>query len=263
VLNEKQLHQFAPMLGPPDRYPSGSLEWAERMSNRLQLETQSVSTHTVQHLKQHIVQMWTSPIRPWDIYPVPPYNTPDDYCRKMTGHSWKGLLAVISELTGDKDFERTMLADNARAQAEHRTQGARTDRHVYKINKLKRGGTGAAYLLRRLARDHPEILAQYERGEFKSVREAAKKAEIIKAKSTPTPFQTCERLIPKLTADERAILKEIINRQDATSSAPPAVPNQSSTETSNGKEAWKDNERRGEQERQVPATPHSEDPALG
>jgi hypothetical protein len=52
----------------------------------------------------------------------------------------------------------------ARAQAKYRKQGARTDRHHANGMKLKQGQNQSAYLLRRLARDRPEILARYERG---------------------------------------------------------------------------------------------------
>jgi hypothetical protein len=58
------------------------------------------------------------------------------------------------------------------------------------------GGTSAAYLRPRLARDHEDILARYERGEFPSVKAAARQAGIVKASfdrtkrllgSTPVP----------------------------------------------------------------------------
>ena len=55
-----------------------------------------------------------------------------------------------------------MLAELARAQAKHRKQGTRTDQHPYDVRKLSEsgsdGGNSSAYLLRRLARDHPEVL---------------------------------------------------------------------------------------------------------
>lgn len=45
---------------------------------------------------------------------------------------------------------------------------------------VKRGGTSREYLLRRLARDHPDILLKWERGELPSARAAAIQAGIIK-----------------------------------------------------------------------------------
>jgi hypothetical protein len=90
---------------------------------------------------------------------------------------------------------RTDDAERAKAQAKYRKQGVH-----HKNLKMKPGQT-AAYLLRRLARDHPIILARYERGEFKSVRAAAKAAGIIKELM---PFDRVMKLVPKLTPEERA-----------------------------------------------------------
>ena len=66
--------------------------------------------------------------------------------------------------------QRWSKYDLARTQNEHRSQGTRTDQHVYDINKLKRRGRGTAYLLRRLARERPDLLDAFERGAFKSAR---------------------------------------------------------------------------------------------
>ena len=46
---------------------------------------------------------------------------------------------------------------------------------VYNVNILptRRGGNGAPYLLRRLAKNEPAIVKRYEAGEFASVRAAA------------------------------------------------------------------------------------------
>ena len=45
------------------------------------------------------------------------------------------------------------------------------------------GGNGSEYLLRRLAKKHPDVLEQYEDGAFKSVRQAAIAAGIVKVKT--------------------------------------------------------------------------------
>jgi hypothetical protein len=59
--------------------------------------------------------------------------------------------------------------------------------------------------LRRLARDHPEILDRYEAGEFPSVRAAAREAGIVKDIS---PFEQVRRLLEKhagsFTASQKA-----------------------------------------------------------
>jgi hypothetical protein len=205
-------HKFESMLGPAEDFPPGSLEWAERISNRLQLATDSLSRDTIHHLTRCIKQIWQVRPRPWEIWPKnQPFYTPDDYCQAVTGHSWKVLLELVKEM-GNKqqDFNfKNMEAELARAQAEHRKQGTRTDlQHVAVSNKLKRGGTQSVYLLRRLARDYPSILQRYENGEFKSVRAAAKAAGIIK---DPIPFKIIERLLPKLTKTECKKLRKLLD----------------------------------------------------
>jgi hypothetical protein len=171
------------MLGPAENFPVGSVEWAQRISNRLQVAFDTVSTTTVYHLARTVVEICKAQPRPWEVWPDGrPFGTPDDYCKAITGHPWKALVEIVREMGGEQmqfDF-RNMEAELARAQAKYRKQGTRTDRHHANSMKLKQGSTQSAYLLRRLARDHKEILARYEAGEFKSVRAAAKTAGIIK-----------------------------------------------------------------------------------
>jgi hypothetical protein len=47
-------HRFAPMLGPAEDYPTGTIEWAERMSNRLQLGVRSLSRSASYPLRETI-----------------------------------------------------------------------------------------------------------------------------------------------------------------------------------------------------------------
>jgi len=64
---------------------------------------------------------------------------------------------------------------------------------------IKRGDN-RAYQLARLGRDYPDILARYERGEFKSVRAAAKAAGILKERqrsgSGSPPFERQGEITP-------------------------------------------------------------------
>lgn len=210
MAKRSNLFEFEPMLGPCEDYPIGSVEWAERISNRLQLATESVTRDTAHHLKTCLEQIWGAPEPPWNVWPEgKPFGTPDDYCLAVTGHSWKALLEIVRELADDNDLfsEFTMRVDLAKAQIEHRPQGVRTDTLPDNIRKLSDkggdGGTSAAYLLRRLAKKNKEILDAYERGEFKSVRAAAKAAGLIKE---PTAYVKILKLVPKLTDDERDML---------------------------------------------------------
>jgi hypothetical protein len=182
------MYQFAPMLGPAEEWPVGTVEWAERISNRLQSQASNVTRDTSFYLRRTIDEIFRAKPNPWDVWPEEkPLRTPDDYFQAVTGHSWKTLEQLLTDF-GEKQkgvTVRNVRVQLATAQAKHRKQGARTDQHVDNINKLKRGGDGAQYLLRRLAREKPEILAAYERGDFKSVRAAAIAAGIV---TLPTPL---------------------------------------------------------------------------
>jgi hypothetical protein len=195
-----ELYEFDPMLGPPENYPVGSPEWAERISNRLQNGMKFISSHTAQHVGKTVRQIWDARPPPWKVWPVgSPIGTPDDYCRAVTGFEWNTLLEVVGEYVPVNEMRGAL----ARAQVEHRKPGAHHDNIM-----MSRQGTSAAYLLRRLARDHPEILAAYEAGEFPSVRAAAKEAGIIKE---PSQAEQILRILPKLQPHELLALREVID----------------------------------------------------
>ena len=103
-------------------------------------------------------------------------------------------------------LERSLQGCTAEAEAqiadENEKRGT-ANPDVANIRVSRPGSTNTAYLLRRLARDHPDILAAYERGEFKTPTAAARAAGIIKDKK---PLQKIRALLPKLTAAECAVL---------------------------------------------------------
>jgi hypothetical protein len=171
-----------------------------------------MSRNSVFHVAAVLRDMFSAEKRPWEIWPNPPFGTPDDYCRAVTGHPWPALLQIVNELNDgaiDIGFNaHVMRTELAKAQVVHRKQGSRTD--LLRSDTTKLGDRGSAYLLRRLARDHPEILAQYERGEFKSARAAAITAGIV----TPlTPYQIVLRQLPKLTDEERAQFRRLLDER--------------------------------------------------
>jgi hypothetical protein len=72
------------------------------------------------------------------------------------------------------------LAEQAQQQPLLPVQHAGPGRgHTTKKPRGTQGGNSRAYLLRRLARDHPDILERLKNGEFTSVRDAARAAGII------------------------------------------------------------------------------------
>jgi hypothetical protein len=87
------------MLGPAEDFPVGSIEWAERMSNRLQLDVRSLSRSASHSLRKTIEAITRA--KPWESWPKGrPYGTADRYSRAVTGHRWEDLLWIIGELIG-------------------------------------------------------------------------------------------------------------------------------------------------------------------
>lgn len=199
-----ELYQFESMLGPAEDFPAGSVEWAKRISNRLQTGTRFISRHSAQHIGATVFQIWKADPKPWEVFPEGhPFNTPDDYFIGVTGIAWDALLGMLLEFGVSPEEVKGALAD---AQAKYRGQGTRTDTLPYEIRKLSSrggdGGTSAAYLLRRLARENPDLLTDYEHGKFRSARAAAKAAGIIK---DPVPLDMLLRYWKRASPTEREV----------------------------------------------------------
>lgn len=75
------------------------------------------------------------------------------------------------------------------------------DLYNIKVLPAKYGGTGAPYLLRRLAKTQPAIVKRYEAGEFPSVRAAAIAAGIIKI---PSAIDVAVKAYLKLSTPDRS-----------------------------------------------------------
>jgi hypothetical protein len=67
-------------------------------------------------------------------------------------------------------------------------------------NEPKRGSNASCYLIARLKRDHPEIAEALSRGEYPSVRAAAKAAGFVR---DPTPLETLIRVWDKIPSVDR------------------------------------------------------------
>ncbi len=188
--------EFKAMLGPYSDYPVGSSKWAERISAVLQNRVKDINHQTAPYLTKHLREIFTKTPKPWSVWPDPPYNTPDDYCKDVTGHKWDEIISLVAKFAGDEKLELMMRSELGRTQAKYRKRGrpskenAAVGRH-----KIKgQGSNNSQRLLRRIARDYPQILKAYEAGEYRSVRAAAIEAGIIKI---PTSFERTEKNILK------------------------------------------------------------------
>jgi hypothetical protein len=116
---------------------------------------------------------------------------------------------LIDLCKGNDQAVKFLEAQRGREQKETVTQGARTDITSLRGKEVETpsGGNGSAYLLRRLARLGDEWVDRYEAGEFKSVRQAAIAAGIVKV---PNVIDKLRAAWKKATKEERlAFLKEI------------------------------------------------------
>lgn len=200
------LYQFAPMLGPADEVEPGSIEWAERISNALQIYTRDLGTKSSYHLPQLLIKIAETEPKPWEIFPNKsnPFGTPDIYALEVTGLSWEGILTLASDLKPeDRSKLQALLAE---AQAECQPQGKH---HQY--NVLMSQGNSSKKILRKLKRRAPEIFERYKAGEFSSVRAAAKAAGI---KVGQSPLQALRSDWKKANAQERETFRKEIDNQN-------------------------------------------------
>jgi hypothetical protein len=77
--------------------------------------------------------------------------------------------------------------------------------HTKKPHEKAKAGNRSDYLVARIARDRPDILARMKAGEFTSVREAAREADIIKDVSL---VEQILRLWRKATPAERQTIRD-------------------------------------------------------
>jgi hypothetical protein len=103
-------------------------------------------------------------------------------------------------------------AQRGREQKETVRQGGDRRSERFKVDHInietvERGGTGSAYLLRRLARLGDDWIDRYEAGEFSSVRQAAIAAGIVKV---PGVLDKLRNLWAKASdADRRTFMDEV------------------------------------------------------
>lgn len=194
------------MLGPADECPTGSAEWALRLANELNYTVRNAGDFGVEPIIPLVAQAVDH--SPWKVWPEgDPAGDIDHFFLYATGRDYRQIYVLISEYVRDEPLARRLAAAKGKDESEI-GQGARTDlEHPAQRRKSSDGGNGSETLLRRLARDHPEIMSRWERSEFATVRDAARAANI---KVDPTPLQILRRAWKRASEDERAtFLSEI------------------------------------------------------
>jgi hypothetical protein len=106
-----------------------------------------------------------------------------------------------------KTMAEAARADPKPTHAEAGAKGGRGKKAATVRRSFRESTESRSSLLRRLARDAPDVLDAFERGEHKSARAAAIAAGILKP---PTPLADLRRAWKKASAEQRATFRESI-----------------------------------------------------
>lgn len=136
----------------------------------------------------------------WRVWPPgKPYGDLDALCKAELGQDTKGVRAALAQA-------RALTPQPIAGYGGAREQGNN-------ITLKRPRGTGADYLVSRLARDHPEHLRRLQRGEYRSVAAAARDAGIPvkdRIQIEPTVANFARSIRAKLTPEQIAeLLAEI------------------------------------------------------
>jgi len=210
------------MTGPLEDVPEGTTEWHFRLAARVAIRAQARNGKSETRELAEVVDLVVKS-RTWEVFgeafpnDVPP-RSGAEYFERVSGISWEAIRRKIEAF--DLLRSEWVAAIEGRAAAELVKPGGSNNPHgrkgkpqgeginpdVVRIDKketVKSGGNGASYLLRRLAKTHPETLDRYEAGEFPSVRQAAIAAGIIRV---PTQLEVAIKAVDKLDDEDRAKL---------------------------------------------------------
>jgi hypothetical protein len=193
------------MLGPADEYPAGSAEWALRLANELNYTVRNAGDFGVEPIIPLVAQAINH--SPWKVWPEGnPAGDIDHFFLYATGRDFQQIYILIKGYVRDDDLARRLAAAKGKDESEIGPGRPNMEQNHRDSMNLAQGNTDN-HLLRRLARDHAEIMKRYEAGEFPTVRAAARAAGI---KVDPTQLQILWRAWKRASDEERALfLNEI------------------------------------------------------
>lgn len=206
---QREPYKFFPMLGPAEEHPVGSLAWAERIGHRLQIHIERVQRNEereVPYLIPVLDSILDATPRPWVIWPEQkPARTPEAWFELVTGQSVDSVAKLIAAHDPESPLIRKLQAveavDNPQAEkGDNQFTLSPASAHS-RSSPGHDSSTSIRRILARLARDNPEILAAYRRGEFPSARAAGIAARIIKP---PNPAAELRKWWRKASPAERA-----------------------------------------------------------
>lgn len=196
------------MIGPASDYPHGSAKRAESLAISLHYTVLNVTNIGSGRLIAILEETYAEEPKPWEVWPEnEPCKSPDAYFRQAAGVTADQLRKMVAAFDPNHPLLRKLSGDQARSNPAVKQGGDRKSTSYKLDDPIPFGSTSSARILARLARDNPDILAAYERGEYKSARSAGIAAGIIKPPSGLDVLRSAWR---KATADERAIFRDEI-----------------------------------------------------
>lgn len=179
--------------------PIGSKPWAEHRKKELEQAIDSAIAGRIR-FSSELVDFWQT--QAWQLFTDKigdpfrsfyafaraqrPYGlgcTEDDYNALMDAA--KRTVQDFAEQYGDEplnDSSGAPVGSSNAWKAYDTITKINDDNISINFRDSKDGGTSAAYLTRRIARDRPDLIQRMKAGEFSSVRAAAKEAGIVKDK---------------------------------------------------------------------------------
>ena len=211
-----KIWKFPAMLGPPEEFPVGSIEWAERIAHRLQIHVgrvQQNEAREVKYIPPVLDAILDAKPRPWIVWPQDnPCRTPEAWFQTVTGDRIDSIVKLIEAYDPDSPLIRKLQVAAAEdAPAVPYGGDRRSETIQVAMRHLnEESSTSTARILARLARDRPDLLAEYKAGAFPSARAAAIEAGFIK---TPSPLEQLRKAWLKASDDDRReFLNEIVVR---------------------------------------------------
>lgn len=204
-------HEYPPMLGPMEAVPVGSAEWAERLGLRIKHGVENIEHQGIDRLEPLIRLVLDTTPSPWEVWPDPPCRTPDRFFQYAASTDCRDLAKLIAAYKGeDYSLVRMLRAATAEAEQtiadENEKRGKAPDPHN-DVMRVGGQGNAASYLLRRLARERPDILEAYERGQFATPTAAARAAGF---KVDTTPLVKLRRAWKRASPEDRETFREEI-----------------------------------------------------
>lgn len=162
--------------GDPDA-PVGSEEWAAHVANEIHSRVKDAESDARQ------AERWIEGFKSEDGHKALGFESWDEFCKSWIGYEADQVETIISrrkqaqrkagKYDGPEDAEDALPQHGEIGEGRERVD-------CNKLSSDQTGGTDPDYLAARIARDHPGVHERMKEGEFRSVRQAAIEAGIIK-----------------------------------------------------------------------------------